>query len=72
MLMPFLCLQNDGNSPQKTYLVTSIIFTLMFFLKKIIVISNIELKSFQINLILELLMCLRSISLKLILDFNSL
>jgi hypothetical protein len=61
MLMGFLCFQNGGNSPPKKPLVTSSIFILN--LKKnwirFMMISKIKLKCFQINLMLELFMCLR-------------
>ncbi len=54
--------------------ITSLIFILDFQKKLIryIVISNIELKSFQINLILELFMCLMLELLELLLNFYSL
>jgi hypothetical protein len=54
---PFLCLQNGGNSPWEKTSITSLIFILKFQKNWIryIMMSNIELQSFQINLMLELL-----------------
>ncbi len=53
---------------QEKHLVTSLIFSLIFSKKKkrFIVISNIKLTSFQINLMLEFFMCLRLELLKLL------
>jgi hypothetical protein len=61
MLMAFLCLQNGGNSLPKKHLVTSFIFILKFQKHwiRFMMISNIELKFFQLNLMLEFFMCLR-------------
>jgi hypothetical protein len=58
---PFLYLQNGGNSPQKKPLAKSLIFILKFQKHWIwfIVFSKIELKFLQINLTLELFMCLK-------------
>jgi len=58
----------------KKHTVTSLIFILNFQEKRIrfIMISNIELKSFQINLMLELFMCSMLESLVLLLNFYSL
>jgi hypothetical protein len=63
---PFLCLQNGGNSPWEKTSITSLIFILKFQKNWIryIMMSNIELQSFQINLMLELL--------ELLLNFYSL
>jgi len=50
-------LLNCGNSPQ--FVFTSLVFFLInFFGIRFIVISKIKLKKFQINLMLELFMCL--------------
>jgi hypothetical protein len=50
-------LLNGGNSPQ--FVFTSLVFFLInFFWIRFIMISKIKLKFFQINLMLELFMCL--------------
>jgi hypothetical protein len=64
-----LCLQNGGNSPQKIFNYINIYFNVLKLLDKFLMISNIELKIFQINLMLELFMCLRLILLELVLNF---
>jgi hypothetical protein len=58
---PSLCLQNGKISPNQNLLVMSLIFILNFQKNwiRFMMISTIELKSFQINLVLELFMCLR-------------
>jgi len=73
--MALLCLQNGGNSPQKKNSFTSLINIYFLFSKnwiKFIMISKIELKSFQINLMLELFMCLMFGLLLLLIKFYSL
>jgi hypothetical protein len=54
----FLCLQNGGNSPPKKPLVTSLVFVLNFQKNwiRFMMISKIEIKCFQINLMLKLFM----------------
>jgi hypothetical protein len=49
------------NSPQKKHSITSLIINFNFQKKKIrlIMISKIELKNFQINLMLEVFVCLK-------------
>ncbi len=61
MLMALFMLQNGGNVPLKKHLVTSLIIILVFQKNwiRFMMISKIELKCFQINLVLELFMCLR-------------
>jgi hypothetical protein len=56
MVMPILCLQNGGNSPNKKHAITSLIFNFSFQKKwiRFIMIWKTELKIFQINLMLEL------------------
>jgi hypothetical protein len=55
-----LCLQNGGNSQQEKPLVASLIFILNYHKNWIMfmMISNIEFKRFQINLMLEFFLCL--------------
>jgi hypothetical protein len=58
--MKNLCLQNGGNSQQEKPLVASLIFILNYHKNWIMfmMISNIEFKRFQINLMLEFFLCL--------------
>jgi hypothetical protein len=54
--MALLCLQNGGNSPSKKHSITSLIHILNFQKNwiRFIMISNVELKKFQINFMLKL------------------
>jgi hypothetical protein len=59
---PFLCLQNGGNLPPEFFFfcyLINIYFKFFKSLDRFIVISKIKLNMFQINLMLELFMCLK-------------
>jgi hypothetical protein len=68
---PFLCLQNVWNSPQKKHVVISLIFISKIQKNwiRFMVISKIELKLFQINLMFKFFMCLKLELLELIKKF---
>jgi hypothetical protein len=74
MLMAFLIVAKWWKFTTKEPLVTSLIFILKFQKNwiRFMMISDIELKCFKINLMLDLFMCFRLELLKLFLKFYSL